>query len=251
MADKPSFQLRVGFGTHAGKVRKSNEDALLADAKRALFIVADGMGGHQAGEVASRFAVETLSARLPLIFDVDEAARIRPILQDVVKAAHAEILRSAGLMDDLEGMGTTVVLAQVVDSLVYVANVGDSRAYLSRRGVLKQLTEDHSVAARMVREGELDSEEARRHPMHPVLYNVLGQTGQDPDIDVASYEHHAGDALLLCSDGLTDLVEDDAIAEILSCSQSPQKICDRLIEIANGNGGRDNITAIVVRFDAV
>jgi PPM family protein phosphatase len=248
MTSKKPLVMRVDFGTDTGRVRSRNEDAVFADGQRGLFIVADGMGGHQAGEVASRIAIETISGRLHTVVQGGSAESTRQRLVEVVGDAHEEILRRSSILNELEGMGSTIVLAWVVDEWVHVANVGDSRAYLFRSEGLRQLTDDHSIAARMVRQGALDAKDARQHAMHSVLYNALGHDSQPSDVDVHSYEHHEGDTLLLCSDGLTDMVEDHEIEKALRASASVQEVCDKLIGLANQNGGKDNITAIVVRF---
>jgi protein phosphatase len=250
MTDNKQLRVRVGFSTDTGNVRSRNEDAVLADSQRGLFIVADGMGGHQAGEVASRVAVETISTRMPTISQREAVEVAIERIKEAVDTAHEEILRRSSMLNELEGMGSTVVLAWAVDGWVHVSNVGDSRAYLYRSGKLRQLTEDHSIAARMVRQGELDPKDARQHALHSVLYNALGQDGQPTEIDVHSYEQHEEDTLLLCSDGLTDMVEDHEIEKILRASASVQAASDQLIERAKQNGGRDNITVIVVRFES-
>ena len=248
MTGKGLFRMQVGFGTDTGRVRSRNEDAVSADGKRGLFIVADGMGGHQAGEVASRIAVETISALLPAVAQGEGTESARHKLVEVVGNSHEEILRRSSILNELEGMGSTVVIAWVVDEWVHVANVGDSRAYLYRGGTLRQVTDDHSIAARMVRQGELAAKDARSHALHSVLYNAIGHDSQPPEADVHSYEHRDGDTLLLCSDGLTAMVEDHEIEKILHASGSVQATCDQLVRLANQNGGRDNITSIVVRF---
>jgi protein phosphatase len=243
------LRLRVGFGSDTGNVRRRNEDAVFVDPQRGLFIVADGMGGHQAGEVASRIAVETIGSRLHGSTPAKNEESTRKRLVEVIAEAHEEILRRSSMLIELEGMGSTVVLAWIADESIHLASVGDSRAYLYHDGNLRQLTEDHSIAARMVRQGELDATDAKQHALHSVLYNALGQDGQPPEIDVHSYEQHEEDTLLLCSDGLTDMVEDHEIEKILQASTSVQAASDQLIERAKQNGGRDNITAILVRFE--
>lgn len=248
MTGKELFRMEVGFGTDTGKVRSRNEDAVFADGKRGLFIVADGMGGHLAGEVASRVAVETIRALLPAASQGDGNESARHKLTEVVGNSHEEILRRSSTLNELEGMGSTVVIAWVLDEWVHVANVGDSRAYLYRGRSLRQVTDDHSLAARMVRQGELAAKDARHHALHSVLYSALGHDSQPPEADVHSYEHRDGDVLLLCSDGLSDMIEDHEIEKVLQASRSAQGACDQLIQLANQNGGRDNITSIVVRF---
>jgi protein phosphatase len=249
MNGSKQLRLRIGISTDTGNVRSRNEDAVYADGERGLFIVADGMGGHQAGEVASRVAVETISARMPTILQREAAELTMESIKAAVDAAHEEILRRSSFLNALEGMGSTVVLAWIVNGWVHMANVGDSRAYLRRSGSMRQLTEDHSIAARMVRQGKLDPKDARQHALHSVLYNALGHDRQPPEADIHSFEQEEGDILLLCSDGLTNMVEDHEIEKILQASASVQAASDQLIERAKQNGGQDNITVIVVMFE--
>lgn len=249
MTRKQGNTFEVGFGTDTGRIRDHNEDRLYVDKEAGLFIVADGLGGHQAGEVASRVAVETIKDHFDSIPPLSQdCKKIEDAARDAIQAANHEICTRSIFLEELHGMGTTVVLALVKEDRVYVAHVGDSRAYLLRNETLKQLTEDHSVVARMVRAGELDKEEARHHYLRSSLYRALGKD-ETVDVDTLVYNHQPGDTLLLCSDGLTDMLEDEEIKDNLPGFSSPQKAGDRLIAMANEKGGKDNITVIVVKFD--
>ncbi|MCL4078257.1 Stp1/IreP family PP2C-type Ser/Thr phosphatase [Coriobacteriia bacterium Es71-Z0120] len=223
-----------------GLVRADNEDAYLMEPP--LFAVADGLGGHQAGEVASTVAMETLLAHAPKRADAKGLAR-------AVRAANAAVIDAAEQGRGREGMGTTLTAAMVEGTRIAVAHVGDSRAYLLSRGALTQLTQDHSLVADMVRSGTLSPEAARRHPNRSVITRALGS---DPNMVADAFEVQAaaGDRLLLCTDGLTGMVEDTAIADILRTAPSPSAAVTRLIAAANEAGGHDNITVVVVDIPA-
>lgn len=219
-----------------GLVRPGNEDAFLMEPP--LFAVADGLGGHRAGEVASTVAVETLFAHAPKHADAKGLAR-------AVRAANAAVIEAAEQGRGREGMGTTLTAAMVEGTRIALAHVGDSRAYLLARGELVQLTEDHSLVADMVRSGTLSTEAARVHPNRSVITRALGS---DPNMvaDALEVDASPGDRLLLCTDGLTGMVEDAAIAEVLRTAPSPKAAVARLVAAANDAGGHDNITVVVV-----
>lgn len=224
--------------SHRGMVRDNNEDAMFPDSSgessnQAILIVADGMGGHVAGEVASRLAVNAAaSTELPPVARIAHANR----------AIREEVGREPGL----EGMGTTMTLMALDDTgTARIAHVGDSRAYLLRNGELRRLTEDHTVAAEYVAAGEITEDEARTHPQRHMLTRTLGLT-QFVDIDEIEVEVETGDRFLLCSDGLSEMVPDSDIAATLAGGRSPDDVVWSLIEMANGAGGTDNITVIVV-----
>ncbi len=198
----------------------------------AVLIVADGMGGHVAGEVASRLAVNTAAS-----IEKDAVAR--------VKAANNAIREEVAREPGLEGMGTTMTLASLEEGgSARLAHVGDSRAYLLRSGELRQLTEDHTVAAEYVAQGQISADDASAHPQRHMLTRTLGLT-PGIQVDEVSIDLESGDRLLLCSDGLTEMVPDDRIAEILG-EGSPDEAVWELVESANEEGGVDNITVIVV-----
>ncbi|MFQ5523764.1 MAG: protein phosphatase 2C domain-containing protein [Acidimicrobiia bacterium] len=223
--------------THQGKVRQNNEDAVFPEssgesAGPAVLMVADGMGGHVAGEVASRLAINAAASA-----EVDPADR--------VAAGNRAIREQVAADPSLEGMGTTMTLVSLEsEGRARFAHVGDTRAYLYRNGELRQLTQDHTVAAEYVAMGEISPEEAASHPQRHMLTRALGLT-RFVNIDEFVINLESGDRLLLCSDGLNEMVPDDAIAEILS-EGSPDEVTWKLIDQANAAGGVDNVTVIVV-----
>jgi protein phosphatase len=232
-------RLAFGSATDVGKVRTVNEDRfLVADS---LFAVADGLGGHQAGEVASKTAVETLGSSF-------NEHTVDGLVDAVLKANHA-VWQLARDNPDLQGMATTMTAVALVDEddeeRLALVNVGDSRAYLLQRGELEQLTEDHSLVEQLVREGRLTSEEAAIHPQRSIITRALGL---DPEVEVDSWQliPYEGDRLLLCSDGLTNEVTDDDIASTLRRVSDPVAAAQDLVEQARANGGNDNITVVVV-----
>jgi serine/threonine protein phosphatase PrpC len=232
-------RLECGSATDVGRVRTVNEDRfLVADS---LFAVADGLGGHQAGEVASKTAVETLGSSF-------NEHTVDGLVDAVLKANHA-VWQLARDNPDLQGMATTMTAVALVDEddeeRLALVNVGDSRAYLLQRGELEQLTEDHSLVEQLVREGRLTSEEAAIHPQRSIITRALGL---DPDVEVDSWQliPYQGDRLLLCSDGLTNEVTDDDIASTLRRVTDPGAAAQDLVEQARAHGGNDNITVVVV-----
>lgn len=230
------MKIQWASATHTGLVRSNNEDALYPaasgdDEDQSLFIVADGMGGHVAGEVASRIAVETAA-------DIPDTPGRR-----IIGANHALLLEVAE-NPELAGMGTTMTLLEVKDSTARVAHVGDSRAYLLRDGVLRQLTVDHTVAAEYVAAGQISPEEAQNHPQRNMITRALGLT-QDLMVDELEEPLESGDRFLLCSDGVNSMLTDQEITDQLA-AETAEEAAWGLIEAANAAGGHDNITAVVV-----
>jgi serine/threonine protein phosphatase PrpC len=247
-----SQAVRITFAklTDVGRHRGHNEDYVDAfsppdpDQRRQkgrLFIVADGMGGHQAGEVASKSAVQTVSHE----YYADPDPNVAASLVRAVKKANALIHQRAQEAISQAGMGTTLIAAVVRGDELLLANVGDSRAYLLRNGSLKQVTRDHSFVEEQIRAGILTREEARSHPQRNVITRALGAK---PEVDVDTYGGTLtpGDTLLLCTDGLSEPVRDEDIARVLK-RHAPQEAVSRLIALANEGGGSDNVTALVVR----
>jgi protein phosphatase len=225
--------------TDVGRIRDGNEDDFLVDARTSLVAVADGMGGHRAGEVASATALEALRAAV---------ASGQP-LRDAMAGANDAVLEKSGADQDLQGMGTTLTAGTLAAGRnLLVGHVGDSRAYLVRDGKLTQITNDHSLVEEMVREGELTPEQAEVHPQRSIITRALGI---DPavEVDVYPVELRPGDRILLCSDGLTTMVRPDEIARILARESDPERAAQALVDAANAAGGEDNVTALVV--DAV
>ncbi len=236
------MRIETGVRTDVGRVRKGNEDSYLMD--EPLFGIADGMGGHAAGEVASSTAVEALSSG---------AARVNPedpeSLVALIKEANRAIFEKATKDDSLHGMGTTCTLVLIDASKVHLAHVGDSRAYLLRDDDLSRLSEDHTLVGRMVREGQLTEEEAAKHPQRSMITRSLGI---DPDVrvDLRSFDVRDGDRIMLCSDGLTSMVDEDTIKRVLQQKKGLQAAADELVDLANEAGGEDNITVVVLDLSA-
>lgn len=235
--------------TDVGIVRSGNEDNYLMLSDRGLFIVADGMGGHAAGEVASEMAVRITSQVIGSVRGLsdDEASdRVR----EAIRMANEAIFERTLAEQDKRGMGTTATVLVLMPRRYLVGQVGDSRAYLRRDGRLEQLTKDHSYVQEQVDAGLLTPDQARVHPYSNVITRCVG-AGTDVVPDIYFGELEQGDVLLLASDGLTGMLEDDQLARILESDDGPQAWVDRMIAEANRRGGLDNITAIVVRIDSV
>jgi protein phosphatase len=231
--------------TDAGRVRSQNEDFFsCADfPEGALFVVADGMGGHDAGEVASRLAAETVFGEIR-----NNTGVVHPekLLEHAVLQANAEVLREATSRGS--NMGTTLTAAFIVRDTAYIANVGDSRTYWIENGSIRRITEDHSLVEKLVSLGKMTREDARTHPKANVLYRNIGSEGA-LKVDGFQVPLRKGGNLLLCTDGLWGEVVDEDIHKILTTERDARKACVRLIRTANENGGKDNITAVVVKVE--
>ena len=233
-----------------GIVRDHNEDACLVDIENNLFIVSDGMGGAQAGELASKIVVEVLPRIIKKRvkeLKSNSAKSVNNSLKNAILELSRRIQEESTDRIGLRGMGATVVLALVMSGKAYVANMGDSRAYLYRKKRLKQLTEDHSVVGILLRNGEITPAEAKTHPARGRLSRYVGME----DVvfpDIRSLDIKSGDRLLLCSDGLTDMVSDDDITLALKDLSDPRSACQALVDAANAAGGTDNITVLVADF---
>ena len=227
-----------------GKVRDGNEDALLL--RDSVYAVADGMGGHLAGEVASATALEPIEELDGRIFQ-DNAAAVTALRAAVI-AANERVSQLARDNPNYRGMGTTLTAALVEGRRLHVAHVGDSRAYLLRDGHFSQLTDDHTLVQHLVDEGQITREEAARHPQRSVVTRAIG-VSDDVDVDSMSLELQPRDQLLLCSDGLTGVVEDEAIARTLLEVEDPEEAVNDLIDLANDAGGPDNITVLLLRYE--
>ena len=248
------LQIVVGARSDVGMVRQNNEDCFAVDPALNLFILCDGMGGQAAGEVASKLGVDVLlehcrqAARNPHLGMMEgyqeEFSRASNRLASGIRLANQAIHEAAGQQAATAGMGATVVAAQITDNVLSVAHVGDSRLYLFRNGELRQLTRDHSLVMEQVRKGLISREEAEQSEMANVILRALGA---EPTVKVDLNEVWLaqGDWVLLCSDGLTRMVPDTQIEQVLAEASSPQQASDRLVEVANENGGEDNVTVIV------
>jgi protein phosphatase len=254
----PVVSFRTGWATHVGRERTLNEDSLLTldftyaqqffSQSIGFYAVADGMGGHASGEVASGTIIHAISqeivsglAQLQSRLETDEE-RMEWLRQVIVAANQAVYeVRQATAID----MGSTLVMAMLFASRAYIAHVGDSRAYIVRDGGIRQITTDHSLVERLIATQMITREEARIHPQRNVVYRTMG-SNTSVDIDSTMYELTHGDWLLLCSDGLSGMLEDDQIQHLVLQSGDPQAACAALIEAANQAGGKDNITVIAV-----
>ena len=265
------------FGiTHRGRVRANNEDQfLIAELTKTMricqtslseplaehgaeqghvFLVADGMGGHAAGEKASALAVAAIEQftlnQLKWFFRPDgpDAQRVLGAFQAALQQADSRIIEAQAENPQLKGMGTTLTMAYQLNWQLCVLHVGDSRAYVFRDGDLHQLTQDHTLTAHLVRMGQLKPEEAERHQLRKVITNVVGGDKVGIQVEAQALDVQPGDRVLLCSDGLTEMLTNDEIAAVLEGLDDPESVCTTLVERANDAGGRDNITVIVAAF---
>ncbi len=241
------MHLAVSARTDTGRLRKGNEDNLYADANeyRGLFIVADGMGGHAAGEVASQMAVDLISSELADLNDLT-AAEASQRVSDTLRLANKQVFQRTTKEIDKTGMGSTASALLLSDTHYLIGHVGDSRIYLVRDGEMKQLTRDHSLVQEQVDAGLITQEQARHHPQSNVITCCIGMSS-DIEPAIISGDTHVGDVFLLASDGLTGMVEDKRLQQLLQSRAAPERIVNAMIADANNNGGIDNITAIVVK----
>ena len=241
--------MNVAAKSDVGRVRTNNEDGVLIDKPLGLLMVADGMGGHAGGEVASAVALAAIAAYVKdHLTAPDPVDHIAALLQAAIRTADEAIWSHARAHRGLRGMGTTVVLALCRGDQAHIAHVGDSRAYLLQHGALRQVTEDHSVVAQLIKAGQLTPRRARSHPLRHQITRSLGSRQAIADLHDIPWQR--GDYLLLCSDGLTNMVEDHHIEEvILREGTDIQAACEALIARANANGGEDNISVILARKD--
>jgi protein phosphatase len=273
------LQIRAAAGTHPGQIYELNQDKVYAAVRSSengktagLFIVADGMGGHQAGEVASQLAVETIEQEFTWLLQPGDAEDTQPghsnndnavaavdapVSQQLRQRVHAAVQEANRTITtygeenpaDAGNLGTTLTCVLIVDGTATIANVGDSRTYLVRDKQLKQITQDHSYVAQLIREGQIAPEDIYTHPRRNVITRSLGHR-LDVEIDIWSEELQAGDRLLLCSDGLWEMVQEPAhILNTLLAADDPEDAVVSLITAANRNGGADNISVVVIHVD--
>lgn len=235
--------------TDIGRTRVVNQDYVFSCLEPVgnlpnLFIVADGMGGHQAGDFASSYSVKKFLESVSLSLQKHP----HKIFQDAIRYANKELIEKSRTNPDLRGMGTTMVVLTIVGDKAYVANVGDSRLYLLE-DELTQITIDHSLVQEMIRIGELTKESARNHPDKNIITRAVG-AGKDINVDFFEFHITKDSVLLMCSDGLSNMVDEGQIAALLKSSRMPEKAGKKLIEAANRNGGKDNIAVIVINSDS-
>ena len=231
---------KVYQATHVGKVRKNNEDSLIY-IEPSTFVVADGMGGQAAGEIASQMLIDTVKNFLSTIPEPYN----EKILKEAILKSHAAIWQAAENNPNYRGMGTTATILHIYNRRAYYAHVGDSRLYRLRNKIFEQITQDHSYVEDLVRRGEITEAEARVHPMKNILLQAVGAV-EKISVDTANFTVEIGDIFLLCTDGLTNMVDDENIAEILLTAENP---AENLIQAALDNGGIDNVSVIVVGVD--
>jgi len=241
--------LEVYGASDKGKVRDLNEDSFCVHGftrqePYGFCVVSDGMGGHNAGEVASQKTVQFVAEELLKRPAVDEVPKA---LNQAVEDANQRVYRMAMANQSQRGMGATLVAAYVCPDEVYIANVGDSRAYACRNRELLQITRDHSVVEELVANGTITKEEARNHPQRNIITRAIGADGLT-EADIFEYDYYAGDVLLLCSDGLSTMLTDEEIQEIITQNTDAKTMVTALIDAANAKGGRDNITVVCIRF---
>ncbi len=233
--------------TDVGVIRSGNEDNYLMVPDRGVFIVADGMGGHAAGEVASEMAVRIIARELGDISSRTDQEASERIRNSIIEA-NAAIFQRTLSEQDKRGMGTTATAMVVLGDNYLIGQVGDSRAYVLRKGDLLQLTKDHSYVQEQVDAGYLSPEEARTHPYSNVITRCVG-ANVDVTPDVYSGALQTGDVYLLASDGITGMIEDEDLSEMMTKLTEPQQLADALVDEANRRGGLDNVTVIVIRVD--
>lgn len=240
------MRLCAGGRSDVGLRRRTNEDRFGEDAGVGLYLVADGMGGHTAGQVASALAIDTTldAVRAGTVGEGSLSERLRR----AVAVANSRIFSAAQARPEYTGMGTTLVALLVEGARAAIAHVGDSRAYRVREGRIRQLTDDHSVVGELQRRGAISADAAREHPHRHVLTRAVGVRPEiEPDLSEVGLE--PGDVFVLCSDGLTHHVRDEEIAREVAAPGEPSEACRRLVELANVRGGEDNVTVLVVRCD--
>jgi serine/threonine protein phosphatase PrpC len=239
--------IQFGSRTHQGRVRTSNEDCFVANPDTGLFLVADGMGGHAAGEIASGLAATTMDDMVTAKGSAGQEPA--EILRLATMAANSRVLEAQRKDRALAGMGSTLTALLVRGARYSIAHVGDSRAYQLRDGTLQQLTRDHSLVWHLFENGVLEKVDLVRHPQKNLITRSIGSHPQ-VEIDIEEGEGRAGDLYLLCSDGLTDGVSDEGIRGLMiAAEKTPQEMADNLVNAANEAGGPDNITVVVVRLD--
>ena len=240
------------FGaSDVGCVRELNEDCFCIkmldnEKNKGFFILADGMGGHNAGEVASQTAVKVIAEQFKVLEDALET-EIESIIMGAIAKANECVYKMAAENEGQSGMGTTVVAVVLWDKTAYIANIGDSRAYITDENEICQITSDHSVVEELIKRGTITKEEARRHPQKNIITRAVGT---DPEVDADLFECEAGEknCILLCSDGLSSMVDDDEIYGIIKTEKNSEDTVCKLIDTAKHRGGLDNITAVCIRF---
>jgi len=244
----PAAHFRWVAETHVGKVRQENEDSFFADPEPAIFLVSDGMGGHRGGALASGIVVEDLPVMIENALDklrVGIPRTVKSILEKAIAEQSKQVQLEGTSESGFKDMGATLVVALLRKGRCFIANIGDSRAYRLRKGRLVQLTRDHSVISELIEKGHIEPEEAAQHEAQGVITRYVGME-ERAHPHVHSFALKEADRILLCTDGLTDMVPDEAIAAILKTEADPQMACKALITAANKAGGHDNVTVFLI-----
>lgn len=243
--------MKFAVKTDIGQKRERNEDSYNIIVNKSdtpvSFIIADGMGGHNSGEIASRLAVDFVSNYItsnPDEFSVE--SEISGKISALITKANDFIIENAKRNEENTGMGTTLIVAIVLNNKVYIGNVGDSRAYLIRNDTIEQITIDHSYIEELLKSGSITKEEAINHPQKNLITRALGSS-EDMKADTFSVELQKKDSFLFCTDGLTNMLNDEEILKIITETKEPEQVCQKLIEGSIANGGEDNITVIIIR----
>lgn len=250
---KPSLPISWGAATDIGKVREENEDTFLVEPQLALFLVSDGMGGHRGGELASKIVIEDLPVMIETGLEKLKVGRpktIKSLLSRSITEQSRQLRLEGTSESGFKDMGATLVTVLLKDKRCFVANLGDSRAYLFRKGRLSQLTRDHSVVSDLVMEGLIGPEEAKSHDARGQITSYIGME-EEPRPYVRSFQLKKNDRLLLCTDGLTDMVSDEEIASIVQKESDSQAVCEELVKTANAAGGYDNITVMTIMWNGL
>lgn len=245
---KKHFILDVAAVTDVGLIRESNEDSYAIDKKTGLFVLADGLGGHSGGEVASKLVVDTITTFFKRLPKETKESNIAKTIRNAAQEAHENIVKESAASTMFRGMGTTLALALIRGLNLHIANVGDSRVYLYRNRSLRLVSSDHSVVGELMKQGEITKDEARSHPQRNLVTQVIG-INPFTECYQKKLALSGKDIIMLCSDGLWDMVPDEEIEEIISRNEKePKNLCNDLINTAKGAGGKDNITVIVIKI---
>lgn len=245
------MRVRVGKFTAIGYYRDNNEDRYFADDERQLFIVADGMGGQAAGEQASQLAIDMIPQQLAgLSIEDDDPGLVRRAVNQALVATNEAILAQGIADPSVQNMGTTVVLALVRAGKLFIAHIGDSRAYLVRNGTIASITTDHNLAQALYEAKTISKEELKTHRFRHVLWKYLGskEAGEGPDIEEMNVQ--VGDRLVLVTDGVTGALDDSALLELVGACDDPQKAAEEVVQISLDRGSKDNVTCVSIYFDA-
>ncbi len=239
--------MKIGASSDVGLKRETNQDNyLILDDKITLGIVADGMGGHNGGEIASKMAVEIISNKL-LEGQFKNESEISKAIKESIESANTNIYLESVKNEKLKGMGTTVTLAYIIGDKLYIGHVGDSRAYIIRDNEMNQITWDHSYVNELIKSGSITREEAKNHPKKNVITRAVG-TSSILEVDLYWENIGKDDIILLCSDGLTNMVEEEDILSVFKNNYSMENSCNILINMANNRGGKDNITIVAMKM---